>query len=381
MQEAAASHPTWHSVGMLGKMKLVLLPVMVSRSSAGLDSLTTSLTSTINAALGGANLDGFATSLKGMTFSAAWGAANERKYGKDMGSWDHLHFKATTNFDAVREGIDDDSVSNLINSISNNAAWGAANERAWGKRSDSQVDWDVFKHDGGKLEGRLRNDDLANALSKAAFHAAWWAANSETRGMKNYDEDAKRDHEDFERWMRKAGELAPRAWPMDEIRELLKNNAFAASSHRAVSMADKARSFMTGDGSNKENRKDWVEFEKNAQALKKFLGVEQKDLYEQLENMVLFAAWGAVNQRWDGKRNNNAKVNWEKFNFHADAGQALYKGPADWNDVKEMITGASWGAANERAYGQQSEDARSAWRRFEQHAAKVMEAGKKEREL
>lgn len=317
----------------------------------------------------------FTRNLKWMAHGASWGAANERKYGKDMGSWDHLWAKATAHLDAVKEAVDDDSITNLINTMSINAAWGAANERAWGKKSSAQVDWNAHHHDVGKLEGKMNNDKLATALQRVTFEAAWWAANALSYGETN--QDAKDNRDAFETHMQEVKDFAPKGWPIEELRGLLKNNAWAAASHRHANL--KETKFMTGQ--QKEHGTDWLSFEKHAQGLKKFLGPDQFELYTHLENMVTSASWGAVNERWYGRTSNSAKINWEKFNFHEKEGRKVYTGPCDWDALKEMLTGAAWGAANERAYGAESQDAKSGWNRWEKNAAKLIASGESNGEL
>lgn len=311
----------------------------------------------------------FTHNVKWMAHHAAWGAANERKYGKENADREQKWLEATAHLDAVKEALDDDTVGNLLNGMSRNAAWGAANERAWGKRSSCQVDWDNYKHDAAKLEGKLNNDAFASALSRMAFHASWWAANSEKF---HASPDAQTDMESMNSAMKEAKEIAPKNWPMDEIMALFKSNALAAATERTVNRIE--GSFMnSGDG--KEDRRDWVNFEANVKALKTYLGTEEAELGDHLRNMAFNAAWGAVNERWYGKREQSTKAAWGYFTYHTEKAQALYKGPCTFSDIMHMMTSAAWGAANERAYGAKNQDAVRDWARFEELSAKVAAAG------
>merc|ERR1712232_1348169 len=98
--------------------------------------------------------------------------------------------------------------------------------------------------------------------------------------------------------------------------------------------------------------------------LKKELGSEQYELFEQFEGMVIEASWGAACERTHGKHSNDAKVHFRKFDAHQAEAKKLYKGQAEWNDITEMIRNAAWGAANERAFGPSDEDAKANWLNF-----------------
>jgi len=312
--------------------------------------------------------DEFASQLKSMAFNAAWGAANERKHGTDLGSWEHAHAKGQKHLDAFKEAIDDDSIANLVSSIAQSAAWGAANERAFGKASSSQVDWQMLEHDSGKLEVKV-GAALGIAVKQAAVNCAWWAANSEKR----YDVEAHANRDDFNADIAKIKELAPKTWPVDELSAMMSSFAHGAVAHRVVNKGE--TNFRGNRGKSKEVRQDWMKFQDASDSLKQHLGKDQETLFNHLQGMVMKGAWGAANERAYGRRDHSAKADWEKFNYHSKEAQEVYKGPHDWNDIAEMIAGAAWGAANERAFGESSEEARSAWRRFEKHAASLLAAG------
>lgn len=313
-----------------------------------------------------AELSVFTHNLKDMAFWAAWGAANERRYGTGR-QWEHLWNKASARLDEVKDVIEDENIANQLNRMSVMASWGAANERAYGMRSDSQVDWDMHRSHAAKLKQVLNDDALAGALETASFNAAWWAANSENYGDRN--KDVHENKRIFDVSMETVKRSAPTNWPVAAIKELFQDNSFAAAAQRAADLSRK--SFMK-TSSSQELKDDWRRFDEYAQNLKKYLGPEQSDLYEHLETMATSSAWGAANERTYGRKSTQAQEDWGRFRFHNDAGRALYKGPVNWDDISEMMTGAAWGAANERAYGKDSKDARDAWNRFDAHSGKVL---------
>lgn len=347
-------------------------------------------------------LSEFTESLKGMAFWAAWGAANDRSYGKGFASWEHQWAKALSALEDIRDVIEDENVVNQLHRMSLSAAWGAANERAYGKLSDSQVDWTMNKQHVAKLKEIMpnilqndkklcvRNDNdnpFIEALETGSLNAAWWAANSQ-----NYSSakgDAATNEKKFEDAMSTVQRLAPKKWKnqsikggttntttVQAIQELFNATSWSAASHRAADLSRKR--FMEGE--DQQPRGDWQRYEEHSERLKKYLGSDMRTLYEHLDAMAITAAWGATDERAYGRRAYDAQSNWGRFKWHKDRSAPnqnwfdMFKAPMPWDDIAEMMRAAAWGAANERAYGKESQEASSAWSHFEDHAAKVLAA-------
>jgi len=309
-----------------------------------------------------------------MAHSAAWGAANDAKYGKDMGEWEAHAARATIHQDALTEALNEAPVVKHIDLMSSNAAWGAANERAYGKsRSGSQVDWDRYRSMAQKVKDEVNNNEFASALETAAKHAAWYATNKYQYGEGH--EDTLHSMKLFKDAIATAKRVAPEKWPMKDVEGLFKADALAAASHRAADLlVQKRKRKDEHHFEMPEKREDWKNYYKYAAELQKSLGPEQHDLFDHFEGMVVEAALGATNERTKGKHSNDAQVHWQKYKFHADEAEPLYKGPAKYPDIKTMITEAAWGAANERAYGASSFDAKDACRKYNEAANKVTDA-------
>lgn len=312
-------------------------------------------------------------SLKWMAHNAAWGAANDKKYSPNHGEWEAHSARHTSHLDSLTDALGEDSpVLKHLDLMSIRAAWGAANERAYGaSRSGSQVDWDEHRAQAGKL-GTLVDRAFADKLEEAAKHAAWYAANKYTYGEGNAD--TAHSLQMFKEGIAAAKGLAPKEWPMKEVEAVFKYNSLKAAAHRAADMEKKKRKRHEDHGpihyeETDTIRDDWKKFHDHAQSLAKELGPDQGELFDHLEGMVIEAAWGAANERTHGKHSNDAKVHWMKYRFHADEAVPLYKGKAKMEDIREMITSAAWGAANERAYG--SAEAKKDWQRFEEAAARI----------
>lgn len=310
--------------------------------------------------------------LKSMAFHAAWGASNDKKYGKTMGEWDGHRARQTTHLDAISEALEEAPVVKYLDLLVSSAAWGAANERAFGRhRSGAQVDWDMFHEHGRKIRSLVTKQSMQNAgfvdsLIAAAKSVAWYAANKYYHGEGS--EDTKRDLKSFKDAISTATASAPEKWPMKEVQEMFRYAALAVASHR---IADSGRRDEFLEYADSPDREDWKQYHKYAGELRKELGSDQHELFEQFEGMAIESAWGAACERTQGKHANDAKVHWRKYQAHASEAHALYTGQAKWEDILTMITSASWGAANERAYGQGNEDARGNWRDFESASSRV----------
>jgi len=312
--------------------------------------------------------------LKQMAFHAAWGASNDKKHGKTMGEWDGHKARHATHLDALNEALEEQPVVKYLDLLINSAAWGAANERAFGRhRSGAQVDWDMFQEHGRKIKSLVKNDDFADKLIEAAKNAAWYAANRYHHGEGNDDTRSNLKH--FKDAIADATKLAPSNWPMKEVQEVFRYAALAAASHRVADVEKRKKQNKDHQFhlqyEDQADREDWKHYHDSAVALRKELGAEQVELFEQFEGMAVEAAWGAACERTHGKHSNDAKVHWRKFQSHATEVRSLYKGQAKFDDIHEMITSAAWGAANERAYGQSNDDARENWRNWESAAARV----------
>lgn len=306
--------------------------------------------------------------LKSMAFHAAWGASNDKKFGKTMGEWDAHKARKTIHLDALNEALEEAPVVKYLDLFISAAAWGAANERAYGRdRTGAQVDWDMFHEHGRKIKSLVNNDQFVDDLASAAKSMAWYAANKYYYGEGN--EDTKQDLESFKKAIDAATKRAPANWPMKEVQGLFWYAALAASSHRVADVDRRDEQFLEYGGT--LEREDWKQYQRFATELRKELGAEQTDLFEQLEGMIIESAWGAACERTQGKHSNDATVHWRKYRTHSVAARGWYNGEANWSDIETMITSASWGAANERAYGQSNEDAKGNWRDFENAASRL----------
>jgi hypothetical protein len=266
----------------------------------------------------------------------------------------------------VSEALEEAPVVKHLFELIQSAAWGAANERVFGKhRSGAQVDWDKYREHHRKIADLVNNGEFADALADAAKQAAWYAANKYSYGEGH--EEARRDLRHFRDSMYEAKKLAPTDWPMKEVQDMFLYTALAASSHR-FAQQNKDHLLQYADTT---DRGDWKDYHVSAIELRKELGDDQRELFEELEGMTVEAAWGAACERMHGKHAEDALVHWRKYQNHASAAQDLYRGAAKWEDIQTMITSAAWGAANERAYGQSNVDARENWRSFESAASRV----------
>eukprot|EP00747_Dinoflagellata_sp_TGD_P163759 gnl/TRDRNA2_/TRDRNA2_182780_c0_seq1.p1 gnl/TRDRNA2_/TRDRNA2_182780_c0~~gnl/TRDRNA2_/TRDRNA2_182780_c0_seq1.p1 ORF type:complete len:711 (-),score=113.44 gnl/TRDRNA2_/TRDRNA2_182780_c0_seq1:87-1991(-) len=113
-----------------------------------------------------------------------------------------------------------------------------------------------------------------------------------------------------------------------------------------------------------------------------------------IREMARSAAKIAVSERCYGcgdKRTVAERAHWEHNSAHTAAvwsGGAAALSPSgagdSFEEIREMMTGAAWGAANERAFGPDHADTRSAWARFHHFAerfAEKFEAGSTSVEL
>jgi len=314
------------------------------------------------------------TNLKAMAQTAAWGAANDQAHGRTMGEWDGHDARHTSHLDALNEALEDSPAVKQLDILCDKAAWGATNERAYGKaRSGSQVDWETAAAAARKLES-LVGREFAEALHSAAKAAAWYAANRYEYGEGH--KDTQHDLKAFHVHIADAKSLAPEKWPMQDVQDLLKYGALSAASHRKVQLAavkaQKKADFHHADYAPEAARHDWKNFHTHALDFKKELGPDQDSLFVHFEGMCLEAAWGATSERTQGRHSADAKTHWKKEDFHATEAQLRYKGSKDFGDIRQMIRMAAWGAANERAYGQGAEEAKKAWADFNSYAAKVL---------
>lgn len=316
--------------------------------------------------------------LKWMSFNAAWGAANDKKYGRDQGEWDAHSARYASHFDAFKEALGEDSpLPKHLDLLATNTAWGAANERAYGKsRSGSQVDFDQANINAAKVLEFAGSNELGEEIEKACRAAAWYAANKYSYGEGNGDTLSSLSA--FDKHIKSIKQLAPSNWPVNDLEGALKYRALSVAAHRWADLKEAKkkkhadRDFHFGYGmEDSSKRDDWIKYHDHAADLKKELGPDQAELFRQFEGMVIEAAWGAACERTSGKHSNDAQVHWKKYFLHAGEAESLYKGAAKWSDVKDMIFNAAWGAANERAYGQKSKEAINAWASFQDAALKV----------
>eukprot|EP00971_Amphidinium_carterae_P166643 3302490-Amphidinium_carterae.1 len=90
-------------------------------------------------------------------------------------------------------------------------------------------------------------------------------------------------------------------------------------------------------------------------------------LVERLLQVILAAAWGAVNQRHFGTESQDAAVAWNRFGQQADA--LIEAGLAV--DVKWLVFNTCWAVVNERFYGTNSPSHREAEQRAMHHLWQV----------
>lgn len=315
------------------------------------------------------------TQLKWMAHYSAWGAANDEAHGKSFGEWDAHSARHASHLDALSEALGDEGAAAVkhLDVMAEKVAWGAANERAYGKeRSGSQVDWQQGKEAAQKLEG-LVGKDFAELLHEAAQSAAWYAANRYQYGEKH--QDAQTDLAALHERIRRAKSIAPAKWPMDEVEAVFKYMALKAASHRHVDLEEqkkrKKADFHHADYAPSSDREDWAHFHHYAMDFKKELGKDQHSLFIHLEGMCLEASWGAVAERAKGKHSPVALSHWMKEEFHSNEAEKLYKGSKSFGDVRMMIRMAAWGAANERAFGANAEETKKSWADFNSYASKV----------
>lgn len=315
--------------------------------------------------------------LKWMAHSAGWGAANDAKYGRDQGEWEAHSARHATHLDALTDALAEDPLVKHLDLMSENAAWGAANERAYGaSRSGSQVDWDRHRSFAQKVKESVGNDEFAVKLEGAAKHAAWYAANKYTYGEGN--EDTKHSLQQFKENMEAAKKLVPsggnaQKLSMKDVEGLFKSNALRASSHRSADLLHQKRKRRSEEHhyETDKTRTDWKQYYHHAAELQKQLGPEQSDLFDHFEGMCIESALGATAERTLGKHSNDAQTHWQKYTFHYEEAKGLYKGPAQWVDIRQMVSEAAWGAANERAYGASSSESKNAWKSFNSAADRV----------
>jgi len=309
-----------------------------------------------------------------MAQTAAWGAANDQAHGRTFGEWDAHSARHASHLDALNEALEESPAVKQLELMSEKCAWGATNERAYGKaRSGSQVDWDMARSAAQKLEG-LVGKEFAQELYAAAKSAAWYGANRYQYGEGH--KDAQNDLQALHQHITKAKSLAPEKWPMEDVEAIFKYDALRAASHRHVQLAEqkkkKKADFHHADYAPEPDRDDWKSFHKHAVEFKKELGPDQHSLFVHLEGMCLEASWGAVSERAQGKHSADAKTHWKKEGFHSDEAQRLYKGSKDFQDIRQMIRMASWGAANERTYGANAAETKSSWAQFNNYVQKVL---------
>mmetsp|Transcript_42649 Transcript_42649/g.96012 ORF Transcript_42649/g.96012 Transcript_42649/m.96012 type:complete len:330 (-) Transcript_42649:1437-2426(-) len=307
--------------------------------------------------------------LQHMIQAACWGAANDRKHGKDEGEAHVNWARMTDHEDNLKEAIADDNVVRHLSRMASNAAWGAANERAFGKKSDAQVDWEMTRFHADKLKTLLNNDDLADNLKWAAFNYAWAASNMQAYGSEHAE--SKQSKQQADDHIASATRIAPKSWPMGDVQQLFWNAAWGATNSRVHKLARFTDFQYSLFHKQSEDREDWPRYHEYSKKVKTQLGKKNAEAYNHLDGMLVNAAWGAANERWYGKHSNSAIIHWKKFDYHFETGREVYRGPVEWSDIREMISGACWGAANERAYGASSDEAKAAWKRFQTHASRV----------
>jgi hypothetical protein len=293
-----------------------------------------------------------------------------------MGEWDAHSARHASHLDALADALgEENSVAvKALDKMSEKVSWGAANERAYGKaRSGSQIDWQDAVTAAQTLE-KVVGKAFAEQLHSAAKSAAWYAANRYQYGESN--QDAQNDLKALHAHITSAKSLAPEKWLMEEVEAIFKYNALKAASLRHVGLAEsKARKkadFHHADYAPEPNREDWKSFHKHTLALKKELGSDQQSLFIHFEGMCLEASWGATTERASGKHSADAKTHWKKEDFHATEAQRLYKGNKNFEDIRQMVRMAAWGAANERTYGASAEETKSSWAAFNSAVSKVL---------
>jgi hypothetical protein len=309
--------------------------------------------------------------LRWMAQTAAWGAANDQKYGRSFGEWDAHNARLASHLDAVNEALEESPVVKHLNEMSSKAAWGATNERAYGKeRSGSQVDWDMHRSEALKLREWV-GADFAIELEAAAKTAAWYGANRYQYGESHAD--TQNDLQKFRHYMQNAKALAPEKWPVEDVEQIFKYNALAAASHRATELAErKGANFLHDTLVAEADRDDWKSFHTHAIAFKKELGPDRHSLFQHFEGMVLEASYGAVAERSSGRHSSDAKTHWKREDFHAREAEALYKENEKFNEIREMIRMAAWGAANERAFGARASETVKSWASFKRYVAMLL---------
>merc|ERR1719181_1463047 len=153
-----------------------------------------------------------------------------------MGEWDAHSARHASHLDALNEALEESPAVKQLALMSEKAAWGATNERVYGKeRSGSQVDWDMARSAAQKLEG-LVGKEFAEQLYSAAKSAAWYGANRYQYGEGNKDTVA--DLQGLHQHITRAKSLAPEKWPMQDVESIFKYDALRAASHRHVQLAD-----------------------------------------------------------------------------------------------------------------------------------------------
>jgi len=149
--------------------------------------------------------------------------------------------------------------------------------------------------------------------------------------------------------MASATRVAPKSWPMEDVQQLFWNAAWGATNSRVHKLARMTDFQYSLFHKKSEDRQDWPRYHEYSKKVKAQLGQKNAEAYEHIDGMLVNAAWGAANERWYGKHSNSAVMHWKKFDYHFETGRDVYKGPVEWSDIREMISGACWGAANERA--------------------------------
>jgi len=66
------------------------------------------------------------------------------------------------------------------------------------------------------------------------------------------------------------------------------------------------------------------------------------------------------------------RPHWKKEDLHSREAEALYKGRMKFDDIRQMIRMAAWGAANERAYGADATETKESWKSFKSYVAQVL---------
>mmetsp|Transcript_49485 Transcript_49485/g.117777 ORF Transcript_49485/g.117777 Transcript_49485/m.117777 type:complete len:839 (-) Transcript_49485:83-2599(-) len=294
--------------------------------------------------------------------SAACATTSERVYGSDdvrtlccWQRWEHAYGCAVT-----AAGHSGEAFMHTLKEMVLAAAWGVANERKYGAdNEDTRNDWSRFENFSRGLaqaNAVLGGTSDVSDLKWMVFNLSWAVANERWYGVQSPDH-------------REALQLATAhlckagggLWAV-HIQDMARAAASAACNER---------SFGLDSEQTKAAWETWEHAKKCANAAagagEEGSSKEADCLVERLLETILAAAWGAVNQRHFGTDSVDAAVAWTRFGTQADA--LIEAGLAV--DIKWMIFNTCWAVVNERWYGTNSPSHREAEQRATQHLWQV----------